>query len=127
MGGNMVWVRVLGDEKATRLHAFWDENLVVKSLHDRQLAPATLADWLNHAITSEQRKLWSAGTPADWAWESHQLAINQVYAGIPEHGKAHPLDAAYITSGQRLVAEQLSKAGIRLAYVLNEIFASPPK
>ena len=121
MGGNMVWVRVPGDEKATRLHAFWDENLVVKSLHDRQLTPATYADWLNRAITSEQRKLWNAGTPTEWAWESHQLAIKQVYAGIPEHSKAHLLDTAYITSGQRLVAEQLSKAGIRLAYLLNEI------
>lgn len=118
-GGNMVWVQWPGETKAIKLHAVWDMNLVEKTLHDQQLTPAEFADQLTHAITPAQIQAWSAGAPADWAWESHRLAVTEVYATIPETG-AHLLDGAHIAKSEHLVVEQLTKAGIRLAYLLNQ-------
>ena len=122
-GGNTVWVDWPGNPQATKLHAVWDANLVEKNLHDRQLTATEFAAQLNHAVTAAQLQVWSAGTPADWAWESHRLAITEVYATIPESDRVHPLDAAYIANGQHLIAEQLTKAGIRLAVLLNQLTA----
>ena len=120
-GGNMVWVRETNDVKATRLHAFWDETLVVKNIKARGMDVTAYADSLNRAITAGQVKAWRTGAPADWAWEAHLLAVKEVYAGIPVHGKAVTLDAAYIANSQRIVAEQLTKAGLRLAQLLNDV------
>jgi len=124
-GGNMVWVREPNDVKATRLHAFWDETLVEKNIKNRRMDVMAYADSLNRAISATQAKAWCTGNPANWAWEAHLLAVKEVYAGIPVHGKAVTLDAAYITRSQRIVAEQLSKAGLRLAQVLNEVCDRP--
>ena len=95
-----------------------------KNLHDQQLTAPEYADKLNHAVTATQLQTWSAGAPADWAWESHRLAVTEVYATIPETGAAHQLDDTYITKNQHLVAEQLTKAGIRLAFLLNLLTTS---
>lgn len=120
-GGNLVWVHWPGATEATKLHAVWDMNLIEKTLHDRNLTAAELADQFNHAVTPSQIQAWTAGTPADWAWESHRLAVNEIYATIPESDHVQPLDDAYIAKSQRLVAEQLTKAGVRLADLLNQL------
>ena len=125
-GGNMVWVREPMDVKATRLHAFWDETLVVKNIEARGGDVMAYADSLNGAVTAAQAKAWRVGTPVDWAWEAHLLAVKEVYNGIPVHGKAVTLDAAYIANSQRIVAEQLTKAGLRLAQLLNDICDRSP-
>lgn len=116
-GGNMVWVRWPGDEKASKLHAVWDEHLVQKCIRDSQLDTLAYADKLNRAVTNEADLV--TGAPADWAWHSHRLAVTDVYATIPEYGRAHPLDDAYISRNQGIVAEQLTKAGLRLAALIN--------
>ncbi len=119
-GGNLVLVNWPGNPVALKLHAVWDGSLVEKYLHDRQVTALEYANQLNHAVTTAQFRTWNTGTPADWALESHRSAITEVYATIPEDSHAHALDDTYITTGQRLVAEQLIKAGIRLAYLLNK-------
>jgi len=120
-GGNMAWVRELNDVKATRLHAFWDLTLVAKNMRAQGLGAMAYADSLNRAVTAEQREAWRVGTPADWAWEAHLLAVKEAYTGIPVFSKAVTLDATYIENGQRIVAGQLTKAGLRLAQLLNDV------
>ena len=125
-GGNMVWVRLPNDVKATRLHKFWDETLVAMNIKAGGMDAMAYAGGLNRAVSAEQEKACRAGTPADWAWEAHILAAKDVYTGIPVLGKAVTLDAAYIANSQRIVAEQLTKAGLRLAQVLNDICDHTP-
>ncbi len=120
-GGNLVLVHWPGEPQALKLHAVWDGRFVEKNLRDQKLTAPEYADQLNHAVTAAQLQAWSAGAPADWALESHRLAVTEVYATIPETGAARQLDDAYITKNQHLVAEQFTKAGIRLAYLLNLI------
>ncbi|MEI6084682.1 MAG: S1/P1 nuclease [Verrucomicrobiota bacterium] len=119
-GGNMVWVRWPGEPKAAKLHGIWDVNFVQTNLHESGLAPLPYADQLSGKITPEQSATWSTGTPADWAWESHRIAVTKVYAGIPAYGSAFVIPAEYIKANQPVVAEQLTKAGLRLARLLNE-------
>ena len=68
---------------------------------------------------------WSKGGPADWACErSFETARRSVYLIGSKPGcdaNAAPLDlpAGYETASKAVVAEQLKRAGVRLAYVLN--------
>ena len=71
-------------------------------------------------ITSEQVASWASGTPEDWAWEAFAVAQEDAY-GDPPLSTAGPqhVDAGYVERAQNDVALQLSRAGVRLAYVLN--------
>lgn len=55
---------------------------------------------------------------ADWAFETHQLAINEVYPAALE-GR---YSAALVNSGQQLLEIQLMKAAYRTAAVFAEIY-----
>lgn len=117
-GGNLVWVRWPGDEKASKLHAVWDVHFVSKNIRDAGLSAITYAD----KLAENSEKLSATGTAADWAWESHRLAVERVYPGVPPRGRAWPVPAEYIQKNQPVVAQQLTKAGLRLACLLNEVF-----
>jgi hypothetical protein len=120
-GGNDCNVIVLDEPAATNLHRVWDSNLLV-----RRLAQTTLADYatqLNGQITADQKAAWQNGRTRAWANESAKVAIEHVYAGVAAEGPATHLDQTYVSNGQRVIDEQLSKAGIRLAKILNEVFA----
>ncbi|MCG3148442.1 MAG: hypothetical protein PCFJNLEI_01885 [Verrucomicrobiae bacterium] len=119
-GGNTVCVRWPGEDKATKLHAVWDIHFVQTNLHLAGLTALPYADQLAGTITPAQSAAWSTGTVADWAWESHQLAVAQVYPGIPENGNAFDLPASYIEANRASVTVQLTKAGLRLARLLDE-------
>src|SRR6185437_10225435 len=64
--------------KARNLHALWDGELV-NALHlsDTALA-AELEDRIRALGPGRQSEL-AAGTVDDWVWESHELAIADVY------------------------------------------------
>jgi hypothetical protein len=113
-GGNLFQVRWPGESKPVKLHAVWDSNLVQRLVRNEGIS----AETLNATITREQAIAWSTGTAADWAWESHRLAVEKVYADLPESG-AHRLSEDYITAGQAVVREQLAKGGVCLAHLLN--------
>jgi len=123
-------------ETATNLHAVWD-GAIVNSLG---LSDHDLAKSLDQKLVSFGRDAASqlaAGTETDWTWESHELAI-RLYRelGVPTQPVLFPhgcreapaavanltfhLDASYIQEMQPVVREQLLKAGLRLAKMLNE-------
>jgi hypothetical protein len=81
---------------------------------------------LDARITKAKADQWSEGTSTDWAKESFKQAKRVAYdlTGlqhfIDDRGvKGVRLDAAYENRALLIVQEQLSKAGIRLATVLN--------
>jgi hypothetical protein len=65
------------------------------------------------------------GSFDEWAMEAFMISKNDVY-GSPPLSKDMPqhLDAAYVARAEKDVAQQLSKAGVRLASVLNKALGS---
>ncbi|HUK82489.1 MAG TPA: S1/P1 nuclease [Verrucomicrobiae bacterium] len=118
-GGNLCLVLWPGISKPVKLHVVWDVYLIEKSLSDRKLDTLAYADYLNQALAIPNAESWSTGKPPDWAWESHHAAVTVVYDTIPAEGQPELLSAEYILRGQGLVDFQLSKAGLRLAALLN--------
>lgn len=114
-GGNGKFVTAPG-MRSGNLHHYWDTEFVAL------LGPnaADIAQRLIAQITPAERARWSAGTPDDWAMESYAIAKAQVYGPLPvSSGTSYALTPGYVADATRVTAEQLSKAGVRLAWVLN--------
>ena len=123
-GGNQVKVTVDGFRHKSRdeLHAFWDTQFV----EDQEGAsPQQFANQLIARVTTQQKAQWEKGSIDDWAMEAYAMARADVY-GDPPLSKAAPqfLDAAYVNRAERDVALQLSRAGVRLASILNAALGS---
>ena len=121
-GGNEVPVLFSDDNTPTNLHFYWDNHLVARLGNDSR----SVGELFNQRITKGSADQWSKGTPTDWAKESFGQAKRVAYdlTGlqhfIDDRGaKGVRLDAAYENRALPIVREQLSKAGIRLATVLN--------
>jgi S1/P1 Nuclease len=116
-GGNDKRVSAAGF-KAGNLHHFWDTEFV------DQLGPdaKTIASDLIGHITADQQAQWQAGRPADWAQESFTIAKDDAYGQLPAPNArgSFRLPDEYITMATNDVSLQLSKAGVRLAMILNE-------
>ncbi len=124
-GGNALRVTFPGaDDPRLNLHRVWDVELVDAVLGG--LEPRDCARRLQGAVTADEAGRWQKGTPEDWVNESHQAAVDVVYrkadkTELPRTGVVE-LDRAYVERGKPVVEEQLKKAGVRLAAVLNEAF-----
>jgi hypothetical protein len=118
-GGNDVEVMADGipHKEKDELHGYWDTQFVERvAQSDTALATKLLA-----AITPEQRTSWAAGTPDDWAMEAFAISKRDAYGNPPlSKGTLQHLNAAYVAQAEKDVAMQLSKAGVRLAFVLNQ-------
>lgn len=122
-GGNDVKVIVDGfpQKSNDELHGFWDTQFV-----DGVATPPTaLAQNLLAQITQGDARVWIQGTPDDWARETFALSKADAY-GTPPLSKAEvqQLGAGYVDSAELDVTLQLSRAGIRLAALLNKSFSS---
>jgi hypothetical protein len=121
-GGNDKRVSA-GGFSAGNLHHFWDTEFV------NQLGPdaKTIASDLIGHITKDQQLQWQSGNPADWAQETFGIAKSDAYGQLPEantHGSFR-LSDDYVTTATNDVALQLSKAGVRLAMILNQSLRKP--
>jgi hypothetical protein len=116
-GGNSRLVFFLDRAKAVTLHQVWDTWLVKELVAKRGIADA--GDALAKTITPKQRKDWAAGTAEQWANESHKVAVDVVYAGVAADGNPPKLDRAYVQKMTPIVAEELKRAGVRLAMAMN--------
>jgi len=120
-GGNLVPVLPAGKHASESLHLYWDVDLVDRLGSDAEAIAHGLLDRFK-GKTAE----WAGGTLTDWARESNALARSTAYA-IPrttvadEDGKqATPLDDHYAETSSVVAAEQLTKAGLRLARLLGQ-------
>jgi hypothetical protein len=122
-GGNSKKVSATGF-KAGNLHHFWDTEFV------DQLGPdaKTIASDLIGNITKDQQAEWQTGGPSDWAEEAFKVAHDDAYGQLPEpnsHGGFRLTDD-YVTTATNDVSVQLSKAGVRLAMILNQALRKQP-
>jgi S1/P1 Nuclease len=119
-GGNRK--QVAGDGfTGNNLHHLWDVEFVQRLGAD----PAEMAARLTFRISDEQRRAWSNGRAADWAMQSFALARDHGYGMLPaaRADGVFVLSPAYIDTATQDVATRLSKAGVRLAFVLNRALA----
>jgi len=123
-GGNSVGAYYPNHKAITNLHAVWDDALVKAAIGYRGQRAEEV---------SEQIKLhgkeWQQGNVADWASESHKVAVQYAYGALPtrqmcELPSATPevLNEGYVDVTTPVVEEQLAKAAVRLAATLNSVF-----
>ena len=111
-GGNDVEVTLFGEK--TNLHSVWDSGLI----ESEKLSFSELAAFIDHPTLGELRT-WQSAPPADWVRES-KAARDRIYK-IGD-GK---LGYQYAFDNTQLVKRRLLQAGVRLAGLLNSIFARP--
>jgi hypothetical protein len=116
-GGNTRLMFFFDRRKADSLHYVWDTAILREVLGKRPIAPVAQA--MSKSITAKQRTEWATGTPEQWANESHRLAVEKVYVSVPADGPPPKLTRADVVKATPVVTEQVKRAGVRLAAVLN--------
>jgi hypothetical protein len=115
-GGNQVKITWFGRKgKGINLHALWDRLIIEQA----ELTELDFANELEFEFTEQQASEFRKGTLIDWANESHRLAKQFAYAKLPPN---RVLGQKYYDETFMVVDEQLFKAGVRLAAVLNTIY-----
>ena len=112
-GGNTR--HVIFDGRPDNLHWIWDTGL----LEHINRNPQMLAADLEANITPEEKAEWQKGSIEDWVQESHKLAQSVAYGDLAS-GNPAPITSDYERQADPVVELQLEKAGVRLAYLLNE-------
>jgi hypothetical protein len=110
-GGNAVRVSFFG--RPMNLHAVWDYGIIDRRTYDwGEYVRHLERDWFpDHDIAA-----FGNGDPAEWAWATHQLAVNVAYA-LPDDLN---LTDEYYAKSLPAVDQQLALAGVRLAKLLND-------
>jgi hypothetical protein len=139
-GGNCVRLKNGRDVADSNLHVFWDVDVVEDQAPpgatdgDETATAIAIALQIEKTITPERSAAWlqsaqgapsrgPAGWPALWARESVEVAAAKAYAPIRPHGcDSLTLPPTYEGNAQAVAAEQLAKSGVRLAFLLNQIF-----
>ena len=100
------------------LHAVWDSTMIKQTTYAwGSYVDRLEGDWLlKHPEASETLD------PVSWTLEAHKLAQDMA-AGI---SNGATLDKAYYDKALQVVDEQLGRAGLRLAAVLNRWLATAP-
>ncbi|WP_354329833.1 S1/P1 nuclease [Pedobacter sp. CG_S7] len=112
LGGNKVYVTWFGSR--SNLHKVWDESLI----EYQQLSYTEYAAVINHP-TKAQVKIWKATPLHDYVYESY-LICNKIYANVkPDEKLGYRYNFDYAST----INEQLLKGGVRLAKIINEIYA----
>lgn len=110
-GGNTIQVQF--DNKGTNLHSLWDSKLLDK----QGLSDVQLVEKLDRK-RQQQESILTKSEPIQWIWESYQIS-SKIYKDVNSGNK---LDDTYYNSNIGTVNNQIEKAGIRLAGILNEVF-----
>ena len=82
----------------------------------------TYAQELSRVLEKANKSEWTTTLSVpDWAWESHQIALNQVYP-LAAEGR---YSANVKKAGKDIIETQLMKAAYRTAMLLNAMFPDP--
>lgn len=111
-GGNGTKVKYFGSHK--KLHSVWDTD-IIESAHRW-----SYAEWQEQIdrVSRRERRAMVQGAPADWIEECVTLAAD-VYA---QSATGKNLSYDYVAYYAPVVEEQLLKAGLRLASILETIY-----
>jgi hypothetical protein len=121
--GDRTRVLLPGSKRPVSLYGVWDDDLVADAIGSADTGlPYAVALAATHPT-------WAKGDVKDWLAETHQLAISVTYGRLPQPppcGRPPPqpevLTHDYFAVAAPLVREQLTKAAMRLAAVLNAAF-----
>ena len=116
--GHGASVKVSIGGRSSNLLAVWDTD-IIKAM---QLDVPQTVSLLSSKITPGQRKAWSRGTITGWCEESAKLAKSGAYDdlnGAATENGAILLAVEYPGAKVKMTAEQLKKAGVRLAAAVN--------
>jgi hypothetical protein len=115
-GGNLKRVSAPGIA-SDNLHHYWDTEFVARL----GSSATSVAQQLIANISDAERVQWARGTAADWARESFIVAKSQAYGMLPaaDSSRHYLLSTAYVSDATTVTRQQLSRAGVRLAFVLN--------
>jgi hypothetical protein len=146
-GGNCTAISFFGGEKPDNLHAIWDYKIIAKEMADRHMTQSQYAAMLDKAYSPNWP--WGGNQNIDvpsQAWDSHAMAVVFTYgnltpkipvapanAGLADNNACNAerdtVQALHITIGADyeskalpVIDEQLAKAGLRLADLLNDTF-----
>lgn len=119
-GGNRISV---SGQCSRNLHATWDTCLVLYAVGPD---PAEAATDLLQDVTPELQKAWRGSQPWDWANESFVIskAASTAYCEM-QGSSCNPgrrslvVGEEYLSANEAVVREQLKKAGVRLAHLLD--------
>lgn len=109
-GGNDVAVTFFGEPDT--LHSVWDFGLLART----RLREHAYVKRLYKMIATRNVEKLQQGTVSIWALESHALAKERAYR-LPPNGE---LRSDYYSANIPIVDNQLVKAAVRLAWMLNE-------
>jgi len=133
-----------GESYSPNLHSVWDASIIGRMLGTKTVRQ--FSDELDRQFTAQLGSWQRGGIDIDgWAWESHEVAERITYGDLPrkisiesprpikscgdDGDVAHRmlllherLEFPYQDAAAAVVAEQLTKAGIRLAMILNQIW-----
>lgn len=112
-GGNDVKVNWYKNE--TNLHSIWDSQLI----DAQQLSFTEYVTWINHT-TAAQRTEWQKAPISQWLYESNQLA-EKIYSEVKTGDNINTFKYTFNHIAE--LNNQLLKGGVRLAGLLNQIFA----
>lgn len=112
LGGNRVYVKFFNNN--TNLHSVWDSSLPEAG---HKWSYTEWVDQIDRA-TDEQRAVILQGNQNDWGRETYSIC-SLIYNETPADTK---ISYDYIARWTPVVEDQLLKAGLRLADVLNGIF-----
>ena len=110
-------------ECGPNLHSAWDTCLVLRAVG---VDAGEAATELMKSITPAKIESWTHLAPMGWANKSFAIVeLAQTKYCIRQGASCeHPsgkvtIDAAYVSANTPVVREQLQKAGVRLAYLLD--------
>ena len=111
-GGNRWQVQYFGSGR--NLHSVWDSG-VIESAHKW-----TYSEWVEQIDTVKKDEIWKIvqGSPSTWGEETYEIC-RKIYESTPVGSK---LSYDYVSEWSETVEQQLLRAGLRLAEVLNGIF-----
>ena len=112
-GGNGIRVEFNGEP--TNLHAVWDTGILTRAVNGNERAYAVAL-----ARSTKQSALWR-GSSIDWANESYAIASAAIYRDLPEANGILPM--SYEADMLPIVDEQLCRAALRLAALLNTVLS----
>jgi hypothetical protein len=113
LGGNTIKVTLFNE--ATNLHSVWDAGLI----ESEKLSFSELAAFIDHPTLGEIQA-WQSAPLAEWVKESKDLR-DRVY----RFGADGKLSYEYAYTDVPVIKRRLVQAGVRLAGLLNSIFAQP--
>jgi hypothetical protein len=113
---------------ARNLHAVWDSCLVVYAVGSDVIKASA---GLMAAITPTMQAQWISSSPRDWANETFAIAKAPTTRYCVMHGQSRDpsgesmtITTEYLESNKLVVREQLQKAAVRLAHILDTAFGN---